>query len=85
MGAVRLRNLGEAVHLYAPPGNPNSLPVDAGQIVTVAGPMEETDDAYLCGEGDHVRAYPKSRWAVEQTPAKKAAAAKTAVEKDGDS
>ncbi|MCI3277526.1 hypothetical protein [Streptomyces cylindrosporus] len=64
MGAVRLRNLGEAVHLYAPPGSPNSLPVDEGQVVTVAGPLEETDDAYVCGEDADARAFPKSRWAV---------------------
>lgn len=75
MGAVRLRNLGEAVHLYAPPDSPNSLPVDAGQVVTVAGPLEETDDAYLCGEGDDVRAFPKSRWAVDKPATRKAAAA----------
>ncbi|MGV4984514.1 hypothetical protein ACVB8X_13920 [Streptomyces sp. NRAIS4] len=72
MGAVRLRNLGEAVHLYAPPDSPNSLPVDAGQIITVAGPLEETDDAYLCGEGDARRAFPKSRWAVEKPGSKRA-------------
>ncbi|MET7479535.1 hypothetical protein ABZT17_34950 [Streptomyces sp. NPDC005648] len=77
MGAVRLRNLGEAVHLYAPPGEPNSLPVDAGQIITVPGPLEEIDDAYVCGEGDAKRAFPKSRWVAEQPPprAKKASTA----------
>ncbi|WP_406168884.1 hypothetical protein [Streptomyces sp. NBC_00996] len=84
MGAVRLRNLGEAVHLYAPPGSPNSLPVDAAQIITVAGPMEETADAYVCGEGDQARAFPKSRWVVEAPPTAKKAAAKAADEK-GDS
>lgn len=85
MSAVRLRNLGEAVHLYAPPGSPNSLPVDAGQVITVAGPMEETGDAYVCGEGGQARAFPKSRWAaVEEPPAKKTAA-KAAAEKGGDS
>ncbi|MFF9238384.1 hypothetical protein ACF1AY_15825 [Streptomyces sp. NPDC014776] len=71
MSAVRLRNTGDAVHLYAPPGSPNSLAVDAGQIITVAGPLKETDDAYLCGEDDACRAFPKSRWAVVQ-PGKKA-------------
>ncbi|MFD4343405.1 hypothetical protein ACFWQ6_00735 [Streptomyces coelicoflavus] len=90
MGAVRLRNLGEAVHLYAPPGSPNSLPVDAGQVITVAGPLEDTDDAYLCGEGGQRRAFPKSRWAVEpaQTPSrssKKTVALEGTEEKGGDS
>jgi len=86
MGAVRLRNLGEAVHLYAPPDSPNSLPVDEGQIVTVAGPVEETDDAYILGEGDRARAFPKSRWALEKSSTRKAAAAAdSAEEKGGDS
>ncbi|MEW2250393.1 hypothetical protein AB0907_24000 [Streptomyces sp. NPDC006975] len=85
MSAVRLRNAGEAVHLYAPPGSPNSLPVDAGQVITVAGPLEETDDAYICGEGDLARAFPKSRWAVvaDKPSTKKAAA--DGAEKGGDS
>jgi hypothetical protein len=83
MGAVRLRNTGGPVHLYAPPESPNSLPVDAGQIVTVAGPLEETGDAYLCGEGDNQRAFPKSRWAVEKPSSKKAPEA--AEQKGGDS
>lgn len=82
MGAVRLRNLGEAVHLYAPPDSPNSLPVDPGQIVTVSGPVQETDDAYICGEGDAARAFPKSRWAVEKPSSKKAT---EAADEKGDS
>jgi hypothetical protein len=85
MGAVRLRNLGEAVHLYAPPDSPNSLHVNNGQVVTVAGPMEETDDAYICGEGDQARAFPKSRWAVD-APARstKKASPEAADEKGGE-
>ncbi|MEU0039107.1 hypothetical protein [Streptomyces sp. NPDC006333] len=83
MGAVRLRNLGEAVHLYAPPDSPNSLPVDTGQVITVGGPLEETEDAYICGEDAAARAFPKSRWAVEE-PAAKKTAAKAAEEKGGD-
>ncbi|MFB7595759.1 hypothetical protein [Streptomyces sp. NPDC056160] len=85
MGAVRLRNLGEAVHLYAPPDSPNSLAVEAGQIVTVAGPLTETDDAYVCGEGGEARAFPKSRWAVEVSARTKKAASDGAEEKGGDS
>ena len=86
MGAVRLRNLGTPVHLYAPPDSPNSLPVDNGQVVTVGGPVEETEDAYICGEGGARRAFPKSRWAVE-APArtKKVAEPAAADEKGGDS
>lgn len=70
MGAVRLRNLGEAVHLYAPPDNPNSLHVDAGQVITVPGPLEEVDDAYICGVEDARRAFPKSQWGLEDAPAR---------------
>jgi hypothetical protein len=83
MGAVRLRNVGEAVHLYAPPDSPDSLPVDEGQVVTVAGPMAETDDAYICGEGDEARAFPKSRWTVEQPARTKKAAVEAATEEKG--
>ena len=91
MSAVRLRNLGEAVHLYAPPGSPNSLSVDAGQVITVAGPVEETGDAYLCGEGDDRRAFPKSRWTVEaddkprKTSSRKPAGEQAEEQKGGDS
>lgn len=86
MGAVRLRNTGGPVHLYAPPGSPNGLPVDAGQVVTVAGPLAEAGDAYVCGEGDQARAFPKSRWAVEAPSASstKKAAVAAAEEKGGD-
>lgn len=84
MGAVRLRNLGEAVHLYAPPDSPNSLLVDNAQVVTVAGPMEETDDAYICGEGDDRRAFPKSRWAVDVPARVKKASAEAVNEKGGE-
>lgn len=89
MGAVRLRNIGgEAVHLYAPPGSPNSLPVAGGQVITVAGPMKETDDAYVCGADGNERAFPKSMWAVEAPPVrtkKTPAAAAAADEKGGES
>ncbi|MFB7736168.1 hypothetical protein ACFC08_17640 [Streptomyces sp. NPDC056112] len=86
MGAVRLRNIGgEAVHLYAPPGSPNSLPVEAGQVITVAGPMEDTGDAYVCGEGGHERAFPKSMWEVEQPATRAKKTAPAADEKGGES
>lgn len=83
MGAVRLRNLGEAVHLYAPSDSPNSLPVDEGQIITVAGPLEDTDDAYICGEGDQARAFPKSRWAPVEAPARTKKASEQAADEKG--
>ncbi|MYR84086.1 hypothetical protein GTY41_03785 [Streptomyces sp. SID685] len=84
MGAVRLRNLGEAVHLYAPPDSPSSLAVDAGQVVTVAGPMKEIDDAYICGEGDDARAFPKSRWEVDVPRSMKKPVAESVDEKGGE-
>ena len=87
MGAVRLRNVGEAVHLYAAPGSSNSLPVEEGQVITVPGPLEETDDAWVCGVQDGRRAFPKSRWAVEdgtaKTPRKSVKAAEGAAEEKG--
>lgn len=65
-------NTGEAVDHYYPAGNSESLFVDAGQVVDVGDlPYEEREDCYLVGEGDNVRAWPKSRWELQvpaQTP-----------------
>lgn len=86
MGAVRLRNVGEAVHLYAPPDSPNSLPVDEGQVITVPGPLDETEDAWVCGQEDAARAFPKSRWTLVEpakAPRKSVKAAEGAVEEKG--
>lgn len=62
---ARLKNVGEPVHVYAPPGGAHSLFVDAGQIVEVPGEITgEVADAYLIGAGDDVRAWPKGQWSA---------------------
>lgn len=71
--AVRLKNVGAAVHLYRPAGDPSSLYVDAEQIVEVPGEISaEVDDAYVIGEGDQARAWSKSQWELDKpAPAKR--------------
>ncbi len=64
---VSLRNKsGEVLHL----GRPDGPRVEADEIVKVDGKVTETDDAYVIGEGDDARAYPKSTW-VDASPVKK--------------
>jgi hypothetical protein len=37
--------------------------VEAGDVTAVDGDVaEETDDAYILGEGDEARAWPKATW-----------------------
>ena len=63
-------NKGEGIDHYYPGGHPDSLRVDAGQVVDVGDlKVEELDDCYLVGEGDDVRAWPKTRWEQQGTPA----------------
>lgn len=65
--AVRLKNVGSAVDLYRPAGDPQSLPVDAGQVVEVPGEISgELADAYLIGEGDQARAWPMAQWELDK-------------------
>lgn len=64
--AVRLKNVGPAVDLYRPAGDARSLRVEEGQVVETPGELAgEIDDAYLIGEGDDVRAWPKTRWELD--------------------
>jgi hypothetical protein len=70
----RFRNIGAAAHVYKPAGDPDSLFVDAGQIVETPGELapEQPADAYVVGEGDQARAWPKALWElVEDKPATK--------------
>lgn len=57
-------NIGPAVDVYAPAGGSDSLHVDPGQTITVAGDLanEQPEDAYLVGCGDDARAWPHSQW-----------------------
>lgn len=78
--AVRLKNIGEDdVDLYHPAGHPSSLLVKAGAVVEVVGALAEdqSEDAHLIGEGDAVRAWPKSRWSIEKSPARASAPAES--------
>jgi hypothetical protein len=62
-------NKGESVDHYFPGGHPDSLHVEANQVVDVGDmSVEELDDCYLVGEGDNVRAWPKSRWEMQAAP-----------------
>jgi hypothetical protein len=58
----KLKNTLEPVHLYRPEGDPGSRFVQAGEHVEVPRISAETEDAYIVGEGDNARAFPKSRW-----------------------
>lgn len=59
-------NLGPAVDVYRPAGDPDSLHVDEGQTITVPGDITaELDDAYIVGKGDDARSWSKSRWQLK--------------------
>lgn len=60
---TKLVNTGDAIDLYFPEGHPDSLPVDAGQVVDLGDlKVEDGGDCWLVGEGDNQRAWPKARW-----------------------
>ena len=68
-------NKGEGVDHYYPGGHPDSLRVEAGQVVDVGElNVEELDDCYLVGEGDSLRAWPKSRWEMQTASRTRASA-----------
>lgn len=85
-------NTGGDIDLYFPAGHPDSLFVEAGQVVDLGDlKVDEGDDCWLVGEGDEVRAWPKSRWdkqgakkpaekKVDDKPADKATAKESAVD-----
>lgn len=79
---VKLKNLGEAVHVYRPAGDANSLLVEHDQVLEAPGEItEELDDAYIVGAGDDVRAYPKAQWELVK-PAKKPTKSDAAKDED---
>lgn len=64
-------NVGNDIDLYFPAGHPDSLAVEAGQVVDLGDlKVEDGGDCWLVGEGGDVRAWPKERW--EKQGAKKA-------------
>lgn len=43
--------------------------VEAGKVTSVDGDVtEQTDDAYVVGEGDEARAWPKETWQLLDEP-----------------
>ena len=60
---TKLVNTGAALDLYFPEGHPDSLFVEAGQVVDLGDlNVEDGGDCWLVGEGDNVRAWSKDRW-----------------------
>jgi hypothetical protein len=56
-------NAGADTDLYFPAGHPDSLFVEAGQLVDLGDlKVEDGGDCWLVGEGDNVRAWSKDRW-----------------------
>jgi hypothetical protein len=58
---VNLRNVsGEPLNL----GRPDGRLVDVDEVIHVEGDVskDSPDDAYVIGDGDDARAYPKSLW-----------------------
>jgi hypothetical protein len=71
----KFRNIGADVHAIKRADLGGQL-VEAGSDLEVAGDVTgETDDAYIVGEGDSARAWPKSQWELVK-PAAKAASVK---------
>jgi hypothetical protein len=71
-------NTGETVDHYFPGGHPDTLRVESGQVVDVGDvSVVEHGDCYLVGDGDNVRAWPKSRWQLQVTRSSKFAASKS--------
>jgi len=56
-------NTGGDIDLYFPAGHPDSLAVEAGQVVDLGDlKVEDGGDCWLVGEDDNVRAWAKERW-----------------------
>jgi hypothetical protein len=71
MPRFRLRS-DAAVDLFFPAGHTDSLHVAPGDVVDVPGELapEQPDDAFLVGEGDDARLWPKALWEdADPTPA----------------
>lgn len=68
-------NAGPDTDLYFPAGHPDSLLVEAGQLVDLGDlKVEDGGDCWLVGEGDNVRAWSKDRWQKQgSSTARKAA------------
>lgn len=60
MARLRFKNISDVdVHV----GRLDGPTVEAGKVTAVDGEVtEQTDDAYIVGEGDDARAWPKATW-----------------------
>lgn len=86
----KLRNIGPAVSLWQPEGGPDAFPVEAGQIIEVAGELVTKradgddrpllDDAWHIANGDDERAWPKAQWDLVKGKTDSAAAAASTPE-----
>lgn len=69
---LKFRNVGPGIAAFKP-AELGGKPVESGDVIEVDGEVTgEVDDAYLVGEGDNVRAWPKAQWElVKDKPAAK--------------
>lgn len=65
---TRLRNSGDPVTIGGPDSDPNSKYVGADDVIEVDGDCTEIDDAYVIGDAEQARAWPKSRWTLVSQP-----------------
>ena len=70
MSSVKLKNVSGEV-LYV--GRPDGKRVDVGEVIEVDGAVAKDgpEDAFLIGEGDDARLWPKAHWDVPATSSKK--------------
>lgn len=71
---LKFKNIGQGVHAIkrADLGGPL---IEATSTIEVDGTISsETEDAYIVGEGDNARAWPKSQWELVKSAAKSASA-----------
>lgn len=78
-------NAGDDVDLYFPAGHPDSLFVEAGQVVDLGDlKVEDGGDCWLVGEDVNVRAWPKDRWQKQGSAGAKAAKADAKADSKAD-
>lgn len=65
---AKFKNIsGEQLHL----GRPDGRAIDAGEVIDAGGEVDdELDDAWIVGEGDDARAWPKATWELVDQAAK---------------
>lgn len=68
----KFRNIGPDIAAFKP-AELGGKPIESDDVIEVDGEVTgEVDDAYLVGEGDNTRAWPKAQWElVQDKPAAK--------------